>query len=166
MKSYGIWLLILWCAVTLETARTDLVPPHSLTLPVAVACMLWFRSGGGILLGAGLLLLRWLLHSSAVPIDVLIPVTTVSWLLSRSTAGRAALAVDNRHLETAALAAVVAITVVAVNIVSEGWAPQLKWATAGGSAVTIFLLFTCGFRVAELLGVRRHPDGRSAARDW
>lgn len=166
MKSYGIWLLILWCTLTLETARPELVPPQSLTLPVAVACMMWFRSGGGILLGAGLLLLRWLLHSSAVPIDVLIPVTTVSWLMSRSATHAATAADHQRHSETAALTAVVAITVVAVNIMADGWQPRTHWATACGGAVTVFLLFAFGIRMAEALGVRRRPDGRSVARLW
>ncbi|MCR9199251.1 MAG: hypothetical protein NXI04_11445, partial [Planctomycetaceae bacterium] len=130
MKSYGLWLLILWCALTLETARTDLIPPQSLTLPVAVACMAWIRTGGGVLLGAATLLLRWLLQSSAIPLDVLIPVTVVPWLMSRPTTNSTSSAGNTGLSETASLAAVIAITIVAVNIMSDGWQPQRQWALA------------------------------------
>lgn len=161
MKSCGLWLLLLWCALILETARADLIPSQSLTLPVAVACMIWFRTGTGVILGAGLLLCRWLLHSSAVPLDVLIPVTAVPWLISRQSRQPGASLQGNRHLETVFAAAVIALTIVAVSVTAEGWQPGREWVTAAGAAVTVFILLATAIRIAEALGVRRQPRVRS-----
>lgn len=70
------WTAVLWLALSAEHGRPDLLPSGCLTVPMAVACVFWFRSGTGVLLAGFAMLWSWLLRPTSPPLDVLLIAAT------------------------------------------------------------------------------------------
>lgn len=83
MKTFVAWFVLLWLALVLENTRTDLFPACSLTVPLAVGCILWVRSGWAIQLAGFALIGRWLLQPSAMPVEIAVVILASAWMVAK-----------------------------------------------------------------------------------
>lgn len=83
MKTFATWFVLLWLALVLENTRADLFPACSLTIPLAVGCILWMRSGWAIQLAGFTLIGRWLLQPSVIPVEIAVVVLASAWMVAK-----------------------------------------------------------------------------------
>lgn len=154
MKASLLWIALVWIALTLEAARPDLVPALSLTLPVALGVMIWFRSATGILLGGAALQLRWLLQSTHVPVDVLIPVVVACWILTETRSERIHSQNPATRRETGVFLLTIPITVFTFRSLVDGAAPQWEWLKVVAISMAAFLVLRTMTGTAAMMGFR------------
>jgi hypothetical protein len=88
MKMHVAWTMILWFALIAEDSRPDVLPSCSLTVPLAVGCIFWLRTGSSIMIAGTSLLVGWLLHPSLLPIEVASSLVGAAGFLSPQKSNR------------------------------------------------------------------------------
>ena len=162
MKSVAAWILVLWFALVVETARPDLFPSASLLLPCAVGCLFWLNSVTGMVLTGAALLLNWVLHPTLAPAEV--PAVLTTFCLAFSAQHKRLATVGHRTAMSAWLhpllvlvAGVLARTLAAGNSHLNQLLTDVSGALMVATPVLAAILLTQRF--AEELGFRRLSNG-------